>query len=70
MKLHAEELHDLCQSPDIVSDQVKEKQVSGASEAYEGGKKCMQCLVGKPEGRKPCGRSKRGQENNIAMDLK
>jgi len=47
-----------------------EKQVSGANETYGVGKKCMQCLVRKTERRKLCGRSKRGEENNIAMDIK
>ena len=50
-------------------DEMSEKQLSGAIETCGGGKKCMQCLVGKNERRKPCESSKSGEENNIAMDL-
>jgi len=48
---------------------MSEKELSGAIETCGGGKKCMQCLVGKNERRKPCESSKSGEENNIAMDL-
>jgi hypothetical protein len=49
---------------------MKEKQESWASETNEGRKKGMQSLVGRTERRKPCGRSRRGGENNVGMDVK
>ena len=58
---NSEILHDLCNSPDIVS---------GTSELYKGGEKCMQCLVGKTERRRSCGRYSFGGENSIVLDLK
>jgi hypothetical protein len=32
--------------------------------------KCIQILVGKPEGKRPLGRSRRGWEDVIRMDLR
>jgi hypothetical protein len=69
-KLHNEELHDLYASPSIVRV-IKARRVR-----WVGHVACMgevrgayNILVGKPEGRRPLGRSRRGWEDNIKMDL-
>jgi hypothetical protein len=36
---------------------------------HGGEKRCMQILVGKPEGKRPLGRPRHGWENNVKMDL-
>jgi hypothetical protein len=41
-----------------------------ACRSYRGGERSAQGLVGKPEGRRPLGRFRRGWENNIKMDLR
>jgi hypothetical protein len=40
-----------------------------ASSTYEGEKRCIQVLVGKPEGRRPLERPRHRWEDNIKMDL-
>jgi hypothetical protein len=35
-----------------------------------GGEKCLQGLVGRPEGKRPLGRPRRRWEGNIKMDLR
>jgi hypothetical protein len=37
---------------------------------YGGEERCIQALVGKPEGRRPLGRPRRRWEDNINMDLR
>jgi hypothetical protein len=37
---------------------------------YRGEDRCIQCLVGKPEGKRLLGRSSCRLESNIKMDLK
>jgi hypothetical protein len=37
--------------------------------AYGGEERCVQGLVGKPEGKRPLGRPRRKWEGNIKMDL-
>jgi hypothetical protein len=37
---------------------------------YGGEERCIQDLVGKPEGRRPLGRPRRRWEDNIKMDLR
>jgi hypothetical protein len=37
---------------------------------YNGEERCMQSLVGKPEGKKPLGRLRRRWENNIKIDFR
>ena len=44
--------------------------MGGACSAYGGGERCVQGLVGKPEGRRPLGRPRRRWEDNIRMDLR
>ena len=43
--------------------------MGGASTAYGGEERRIQCLVGKPEGKKPPGRPRRRWEDNIKMDF-
>ena len=40
-----------------------------ACSAYWGGKRRVQVLVGKPQGKRPLGRPKRRWEDNITMNL-
>jgi hypothetical protein len=42
MKLHSEELHNLCSSPGIFTDQVKENEVGGACGMHAIGLKSIQ----------------------------
>jgi hypothetical protein len=35
-----------------------------------GGERCLLCLVGRPEGKRPLGRPRRRWEDNINMDLR
>jgi hypothetical protein len=41
----------------------------GACSAYGGGERGIQGLVGKPEGKRPLGRPRRGWKDNIKMEL-
>ena len=43
--------------------------MGGACGAYGGGRGVHRVLVGKPEGKRPLGRPRRGWEDNIKMDL-
>jgi hypothetical protein len=43
--------------------------MGGASSAYGEGSGLYRVLVGKPEGRRPLGRSRRRWEDNIKIDL-
>ena len=43
--------------------------MGGACSAYGGEERCIQGLVGKPEGKRPLGRPRRRWEDNIKMDL-
>jgi hypothetical protein len=58
-KLHNEELHNLYSSPSIIR-MIKSRRMKWA----------CRILVGKPEGRRPLGRSRRRWEDNIKMDLR
>jgi hypothetical protein len=66
-KLHNEELYNLYSSPDIIR-QVKSRRMSLARMGEE--RKLYKVLVGKPEGKRPLGRSRRRWENGIRMDLR
>jgi hypothetical protein len=37
---------------------------------HGGGKRCLQVLVGRPEGKRPLGKHRRRWEDNIKMDLR
>jgi hypothetical protein len=70
-KLHNEELHNVYLSPDIIR-QVKSRRMRGAGHVARMGeeRKVYKVLVGKPEGKRPLGRSRRRWEDGIRMDLR
>jgi hypothetical protein len=70
-KLHIEELHNLYSSPDIIR-QVKSRRMRWAGHVarMEEERKVYRVLVGKPEGKRPLGRSRRRWEDGIRMDLR
>ena len=61
-KLHSEELNDLYSSPNIVRLIKSRRRVCGTYGVQK-------VLVGKPEGKRPLGRPRRGRKDNIKMDL-
>jgi hypothetical protein len=68
-KLHNEELHDLYSSPSIIRI-IKARRMRWAGHvARMGERRNAYRLVGKPEGRRPPGRSRRRWLDNIRMDL-
>jgi hypothetical protein len=70
-KLHNEELHNLYSSPDIIR-QVKSGQMrwAGHVACMVEERKVYKFLVGKPEGKRPLGRSRHRWEDGIRMDLR
>jgi hypothetical protein len=70
-KLHNEELHNLYSSPDIIR-QVKSRRMRWAGHVarMREERKVYKVLVGKPEGKRPLGRPRRGCEDGIRMDLR
>jgi hypothetical protein len=69
-KLHNEELHNLYSSPSIIRV-IKSRRIRWAGHVARMGEKRTACriLVGKPEGKRPLGRSRRRWVDNIKMDL-
>jgi hypothetical protein len=69
-KLHNEELNDLYSLPNIVRV-VKSRRMKWAGHVARMGedRDVHRVLVGKPEGKRPLGRPRRGWEDNIKMDL-
>jgi hypothetical protein len=69
-KLHNEELNDRYCSPNIFRV-IKSRRMGWAGHvARKGERKCLyRVLVGKPEGKRPLGRSRRRWEDNVKMDL-
>jgi hypothetical protein len=69
-KLHNEELNDLYSPPSIVWV-IKLRRMRWAGHVAHVGKRrgMYRILVGKPEGKRPLGRSRHSWENNIKMDL-
>ena len=69
-KLHNEELNDLYSSPNTVRV-IKSRRMRSAGHVARIGKGrgVYRVLVGKPEGKKPLGRSRRRWADNIKMDL-
>jgi len=69
-KLHNEELNDLCSSPNIVRV-IKLRRMRWVGHVARMGERrsLYRVLVGKPEGKRPIGRSKHRWEDNIKMDL-
>ena len=69
-KLHNEELNDLYSSPNIVRV-VKSRRMRWAGHVARMGEDRVvhRVLVGKPEGKRPLGRSRRRWEDNIKINL-
>jgi hypothetical protein len=70
-KLHSEELHNLCSSPNIIT-QIKSRRMRWTGHMAPMGEeiKVYKILVGKHKGRRPLGRPRRRWEDEIRMDLK
>jgi hypothetical protein len=69
-RLHIEELYDLYPSPNIIRviksrGIIREEYVACIDE-----RRAYRVLVGKAEGKRPLGRTRRRRENNIKTDLK
>jgi hypothetical protein len=69
-KLHNDELHDLYSSPNIVRV-IKSRRMrwTGHVARMGEGRGAYRVLVGRPEGKRPLGRSRHRREDNIKMDL-
>jgi hypothetical protein len=69
-KLHNDELHSLYSSPNIVRV-IKSRRMTWAGHVARmaEGRGVYRVLVGRPEGKRPLGRSRRRLEDNIKMDL-
>jgi hypothetical protein len=69
-KLHNEEVHDLYSSPSIIRI-IKSRKMRWARHVARMEEKgnAYRLLVGKPEGRRQLGRSRRRWSDNIRMDL-
>ena len=69
-KIHNEELNDLYCSPNIVRVRKSRRMRRAGHVARMGeGRGVYRVLVGKPEGNRPLGRSRRRWEDNIKMNL-
>ncbi|KAJ4441039.1 hypothetical protein ANN_10888 [Periplaneta americana] len=70
-KLHNEELHVLHSSPDIIRN-IKFRRLRWAEHVTHMGeyRNAYSVLVGRPEGKRSLGRSRRRWEDNIKMDLR
>jgi hypothetical protein len=70
-KLHNDELHGLCSSSSIIRV-IKARRMRWAGHVARMGevRAAFSILFGKPEGRRPLGRPRRGWEDNIKMDLR
>jgi hypothetical protein len=69
-KLHKDELQDLYSSPNIVRvNKSRRMRWAGHVARMGEGRDAYRVLVGRPEGKRPAGRSRRRWEDNIKMDL-
>jgi hypothetical protein len=70
-KFHSEELHILYSSPNIIR-QIKSRRMRWVGHVSCMGEERNVCkvLMGKPEGKRPLGRPRRGWEDGIRMDLR
>jgi hypothetical protein len=68
---HSEELHNLYASANIIS-MIKSRRMRWVVHVAHMGEMRNACkmVVGKPEGRRPCRRSRHRWEDNIRMDLR
>ena len=64
-KLHNEEFNDLYTSPNIRVMKSRRIRWTGHVAHMGGEERCIQVLVGKPEGKRPLGRPRRRWEDNI-----
>jgi hypothetical protein len=70
-KLHSEELHNLYLSPNIIRHIISRRMRWEGHVARLGGeRKVYKVLVGKPEGKRPLGRSRHRWEDGIRMYLR
>jgi len=68
--LHSNELHDVYSAPNIIRVlRSRRMRWAGHVECLQKMRNAYRVLVGKPEGKKPLGRSKCRFEGNIRMDL-
>jgi hypothetical protein len=70
-KLHNDELHSLYSSPNIVR-MIKSRRMRWAGHVARmgEGRGVYKVLVGRPEGKKPLGKSRRRWEDNVKMDFR
>jgi hypothetical protein len=69
-KLHNEELHDLYSSPSIIRIiEARRMRLAGHAARMGDKRNAYRLLVGKPEGRRPLGRSRRRWVDNMTIDL-
>jgi hypothetical protein len=70
-RLHNEKLNDLYCSPNTVRlSKSRGMRWAGHVACMREGRGVYRVLVGKPEGKRPLGRRRRGWKNNIKMDLR
>jgi hypothetical protein len=69
-RLHDEELHNLYPSPNIIR-MIKSRRMRWMGHVARIREKsnAYKILVGKPQGKRPCVRSRTGRENILPMDL-
>jgi hypothetical protein len=70
-KLHNDELHSLCSSPNIVRV-IKSMRMrwAGHVACMGQGRDVYRILVGRPEGKRPLGRPRRRWDENIKLELR
>jgi hypothetical protein len=69
-KLHNDKLHSLYSSPNTKVIKLRRLRWEGHVTCMGEGRGIYRVLVGRPEGKRPLGRSRRTWEDNIKMDLR